>query len=415
MPTRPPNPPAWLAPGTEPSTALKAAGWIAGMVLPADAINWFWSVVSAWLDLAATGYTDLEDAAAAEVGDVFVVFEDDLAFEPGTTAALQSSLSSPKDVAAGSNVVITTSGSGVSLRVRVYDRSLVLLRECTPSTTPTASARVWTDGESILYAHDNYVECFEVSDGSSRWEYDHGGTVHDVCSDGTYAYLVGAAGTGTKHLRAISMVTGSAVWSFDHGATLFAVTTNGARVFVAGNASSHATGAVARSVAATDGRGATSEGGIGVDARQWDTTALTGVISRGLACDEHRLYAARDLGASTARDVYALAAALQIQTVNGPTSDLEAIAVDQDYVYTVGNAQIRCYRKPDFEALVWAQTYISPDGVASDGSRLWVVDNATAELSGHYRGNAPGLWTRIDPSGDRFGAYRQLVIPYRGA
>lgn len=428
MTTRPTDPvPNWADTGTRtvPSTSKRTAGWIFTDPPPFDFVNWFWGVVGDWvlhLSTSSSRFPSLEAAAKAlAIGDTGIVDEWDGASFPGEeliTVALGGVTGASAISVSGRSVCYAFDGTTLELK----ERSDLTTNAAAAAFVPTAATirRTLNDGKFIAIAVGNFVELFDHDlGGAPIWNYDHGAQVNDIAMDGTHVYLVGDAGTGTHHARAILISTGLSAWDYDHQANLEAVATDGRRVFVAGAASGAASGATMRALNATNGNDAANEGGTAADTEDiaWDLVDANGATSRGQLATDGRGLLVVGMSAGTNR--------VQTRSTGDGTSiafgaltggSIPPVDVDQHYVYgmmTVGADQrILAFEKHTL-ALAWvSETADDYTLIATDGGALFAtLDNSPPfQLAKIARGNDTRLWRRVDQADDYL-RMRQQIVP----
>ncbi len=414
-----------------PEPAKQDAGWAFLNPVPHQHVNWFWNLVSQWLQfLSATNrvFNDLGTAIAfvedptnnAGVGDLLTVFEDDSANGPGITQATLGTAAgfSSGYVDASGDVVAIADGS---VDPRLFKRDLSTLIATLARTNSGVNNVIRTDGNTTVVGYDVFVEAFNIA-GVSLWVFDLGTVVaKDLCMSDGDVYVVHeittAAGdvVADRHLHKLLLANGTIVWDYQHstGGALRSVCTNGRQVFVGGDASTFASLATVRAVGANSGSDAAGEGGNGVnvDGFAWDS-AQAPIGDRVMDSDGLLLY----IGGS---DIVSQ----QLVAVGQAEGDLAwayvhpdatqkalHVSVDQTYVYATygdnsGAPNVGFMRAHDKRTGVPSWQFGAPSGggvaagvcTVSDGQAVWylggVDDNNLRRLT---RWNVPTQFRVID-------------------
>lgn len=161
------------------------------------------------------------------------------------------------------------------------------------------------DGNVLVWVKGQWVECYEWDEvggtWDQRWDYDHGGTVNDVCICDGRVYIVGAA-VLTNSARALNMTSGAVIWSFDHGAELKSVCAANGVVVIGGDTSTLASAVELRALDAATGRDVSGHGANGADTtgKAWNVTLGAAVGYWCLAANSHGIF----LNAPGTPDIY---------------------------------------------------------------------------------------------------------------
>lgn len=411
-----------------PSDTKRLAGWAPFEPPPASFVNYFWNLIQRWFEhLNGAGtqtdlsqaISDLTDGGAA-IERTFILDEKDTDQRFGTTNVSITTTNNPAVVAVTGKSVLYSEGNAADPGESI-SRDLV-----TPIATYTKTGgltmvarRIISDGVVVAMCYNTFVELFDHDTGATIWLYDHAAAVNDIAMDGTHIYLVGAAGTGTHHARALVIASGgpTVTWSYDHGAELFSVATNGRQVFVAGAASIHASLATMRSLEATTGNDLLNEGGTAADTTlsAWDIIQPVPVDGPAkLATDGRSVWVGLPAGAAVDVERRWASAGGAVAETAVLTATVTSLTVDQKYLMVSAGIAVFAVEKQSLATFwLWKQTNsLAVSGVATDGGAVFAVsaDAAGVALARIWRGNTPGLWRRVD-IGDDYLPYRQLAIP----
>ncbi len=425
MPTLPSTLPRYASGATgdaifEPPDQKKTDGWVFNEPVGHDVWNWILKYTYQWIlffSETVGSYTDLQTAVEARAeGDTFLLDEHDADKVPGSTKTTTVIGAAVVSVAAtGKSVLFATATAGYA-RGR---NTTTAVATYTPSNAGTVS-RIFTNGEIVVLKYGNYIEAYTHDTGASLWSYNHGAAVHDVAIDSTQAYLCGEEGTGSFHVRAISILTGAAAWGYRHSAgvghSVRSICTTGQQVIFSGSASSYLSGASLRSITASAGHDFDAEGTGVADTTTylaWNVVQPTITGGSGmLQTDGIALYAA-----------YYSAAAKQVEIrslVNGVVvADLDlvsrgvvtnGIVVDHDGLFIVsdaGSAPTVVIERLDKRTLarVWRRVQ-TVERVVTDGAALFGF--SSTNLYRNYRGNRARIWRRASPD-DYAAPYRRLA------
>jgi hypothetical protein len=293
---------------SQPLPAILSGGWLAGLKPPHEWVNWWWNLVGKWIawfdgggvgtpyNDPATAYADLADGEFCRVLDATAPSAGGTSY--GTTTIGSDVLDMDGD---GVYYYVLTGTTG-RRRTRLSPHTVSGVYT---KTNAGASNSIASDGKVVVMSYGNYVEAFEPT-GASRWVYNHGAGVKDVCIYAGKVYAVGLADGAGHELVCIDQVAGTKTWGYQHNGVLQAVCAGSARVFIAGAASAHASGATLRAVNASDGKDAINEGGRGIDTngRSWDKVQATAQTSpHTLATDGQHLYCGYPSAAAKELDV----------------------------------------------------------------------------------------------------------------
>lgn len=416
----------------EPSASKQAEGWEFNEPVPYGWLNWFWNLVTSWLRHLASSssrFEALENAINASVslaaGDTFILHEDDSDDVPGTL--VDSNLFS--SAALGVVVGLDCTGAsyvGIDLAGGAsVTRDGTLIADYTPTNAGTPIS-VASDGDIVVIAYGQYVECYDHDTGASQWVYDHGASVHDVAISPTQVYMVGEESTSVA-ARAIDRAAGTSDWDYDHGNDLYSVAYAGRVILVGGLASSHGSSATFRTIEAANGKDAADEGGNGTS----DYAGVLGVYDGTIGSftgpkqivTDGRLFAVRS-DATTADktiEVYGLLGAGGAIS-NTVANEIVQLAMDQDLIYAAtddlaNTGEITAFAKHTMKP-VWVyreptSTEKGMGAVASDGASVLAADASAIGLTDTVRlrrGNKPAVWAITDPTTSTH-AMRQLAIP----
>lgn len=428
MSVRPTDPvPNWADSGTRttPSTPERDSGFAVLDIPPFDWVNWFWGVIADWVSHLATSaskFASLHDAVTAlAIGDTGIIDEHDGASFPGASLITVALANTATGIDVSGRSVSYIDGAPGTLKL--VERSDLTTDVNAAAFTVTAGVlrRTLTDGKYVAVITGNRVELFDHdAGGAALWSYDHGAAVNDIAMDGTNVYLVGAAGTGTHHARAIVIATGLSAWDYDHGGVLQAVATDGRRVFIAGAASAFGSGATMRALNASNGFDAANEGGTGLDTAgiAWDLVDANGPSTFAQLAVDGRGLLVVGMSAGTNRiQLRAVANAASLGFLDLTGANVPRVAVDQRFVYAIDLVAYVNARVIAWEKRTGARAWISGDDqdfnqVASDGAALFasLASTATFELAKLARGNRARVWRRVDVADDYLPA-RQLIVP----
>lgn len=416
-----------------PLSSRVLRGWTPGVPPPAGEVNFVYKHITGWIEnltLHAGYFSTVEEAldglAVDGVGWIDEYDRDDRPLS--VNVGIDNGGANNALDFAGKYVVVGTAANAVERRLRsdlTLDGSYTL-------SSPSTITRIKSDGEIVLVAHGSRVAAFPVEGASpvaETWSYDHGGNVYDVYIGRTYVYLVGAAGTGTHHVRALNRSSGAVVWSYDHGAPVWGVEGDGYRLFIAGEYSSHSSGASLRCLYAATGADALNEGGTSADTTKTAYDVVTAAefsLPGCLAADGRALYCAFN-----GTDPYQIEkrSAVDGRLVQGIALDgpVASIVCDDEYVFAnvshtlSGYAEILKLRKEDLAGgdrglNVVASVYERILDVATDGYAVAVAlpDDGGDTLARLYRGNStPRQVRRVDPSATTNLPYRRPFLPLR--
>jgi hypothetical protein len=236
---------------------------------------------------------DLIVAAAApeNVNQTFVLNGQILgAPSASITPAISGSVAVQDICCTGRFIVWSSTGTGPF--VNALDGTAV---QTLASSHGSGATRIASDGNVIVWVIGQWVECYEWSEEDQswdqRWDYDHGGTVNDVCICDNRVYIVGAA-VATNAARALNMTDGTVIWSFNHGAELKSVCAGNGAVIIAGNTSALASAVEMRALDAATGRDVSGHGTNGTDTtgKAWNLAVAAGVGYWCLASNSHGIY-----------------------------------------------------------------------------------------------------------------------------
>lgn len=408
--------PADLNQVKEPSAGLKKEGWSKNSIPPRNITNWLHQQAYFMLKNLQAGalvYASPElfadPTAGADAGDVGIVTGLDPSSSPmAEVAALDPHAGAALISVDGDARRIVCAWNTATPSVDVRFRSGGLDATLTLTNVPTAILRAVTNGSKICVAYDNYVETFNAtSPYASVGVYNHGAGVADIALDHTQVYLVGAAGTGGNHARAVTLADGTtATWSFIHGASLNAVCTDGVRCYVGGNLGT--TNMYVRAIHRTSGAEIWADGTVVVSAGQ--TMATDGeqlMVKGGTQLITYQTWIDNPL---------------TTQAVGGTTG---AIAMSPRYfMMRFGNLvayQDRKLQNPPLDATATITNLAAaidhgaaPATVYCDGGYVYTGGalSSSATLRIHQ---LPQLrdrqWRRVDPDADAFMPLRQLAFP----
>lgn len=404
--------------------AKRLIGWLFREPPAHDLQNWLFQKL-AELTGSAGKYDTLEAAYQdLDVGDTAIVDEDNDAVEPGD----RKTSTTPGTVAAGAFDFASVHSTAARVLVARYgdtDDNYSIPRDLSWSgdiiqyakTNAGAAYRIIGDDEIVLLAYGNYLEAFEP-DGTSRWVYDHGAAVRDVCCDGDSVYMVGSAGTeaGNPEIVAVDRTNGIALWNYTHGATLHSVATDGVQVYAAGIQS----GLVRLLYLDTLGN-------VNV------ATAMASNNSENLCLDvdDEAVYVVQ--GNTLERRSKHANAGITLASLNfgglaGSLSTVpQSVSVDHRYVVVacnnVANEARRVYMlEKRTLSIVWYYDYVASGTYSvfyqavTDGQSVFVAGgSAGAVPPGHtvwrlYRGNRPTMFRKVQSSDDYL-MMRQNMIP----
>lgn len=163
------------------------------------------------------------------------------------------------------------------------------------SSHGAGATRIASDGDVLVWVIGNWVECYEWDETGQtwdqRWDYNHGGTVNDVCICDGRVYIVGFA-VANNAARALDKTDGAVLWSFNHGAELKSVCAANGIVVIGGNTSTLASTVEMRALDAATGRDATGDGVNGADTtgKAWNITLGAAVGNWCLAANSHGIF-----------------------------------------------------------------------------------------------------------------------------
>ena len=431
MTTRPTDTPEWATTGTvtEPAAAKQAAGWLFQDRPPFDWVNWAWSRFSLWASHVASTSSKVSVEGAFAVpataplafGDSFIADENDLDAGAGEVAVADIvtpviGATSRTVAAIGREVLYCNGTTGVTT---AHPRTGgAVIRTYTPATA----------GVSVMVADDDVVvvwritggggelECFDRATGASLFTFAHGAALLGVALGIDRVYLCGANPGAGEYVRALSISgAGAVVWDFDHGAQVEALAVYGSYVYLHGAASIHATTATMRAIQASNGFGATAEGGLGASTLPgvWDqVTAGTPGTRFGLATDGRILATINGNDLVTRGCANGVAAVTLTGALPGSG---KGVLLDDEFVYGFDSTfDLMAYSRMDNLAAAWR--YVPPSGVfsglSSDGGAVFVANStASPEATPRLRrGNRPRLWWRVDPATYAGSPYRRGVI-----
>lgn len=432
--------PIWATAGsaeiTEPATSQKTNGWRQEDRPPHQYVNWFWNLVYQWvvnLSQGAARFETLEDACEyLSIGETGFVDEAEYGDRPGSDHSTFQIANAPRGLTTVDGIrvyYLTDPGATGFGDLTSRDRDLAAGAP-TVTTYVRTNAGTWrraaTNGADLVAAYGQYLECWTPGAGASRWVYDHGATIRDVCVDGDYAYLVGDAGTGGFHLRRVRLSDGVVSWSYDHGAALYSVATNGRQVFVWGDTSGSASASTLRAVNADSGADFNGEGGIGTDAaaQSWNDNVvaanahITGEAR--LATDGDLLFLGFEVGDLHQIEARGAADGEVIATL-AFGYDVISLACDHEYLYALvedsaTDAYVYALKKETL-ALAWRRRFnggiADTCHVSSDGFGVFLVNTNTTpfELTRLHRLNRPTMVRR--QGSQRHAPFPLLALPIR--
>lgn len=410
-----------LSDGYEPLDK-PAAGWF----------NWLFYWVCQWVAYLQNTYptfTTIESAyAALAAGERGIVFENDRAesLATGSVGTGGTALAVVTALATSGTHVYYAHGAANPVRVTRATLGTVVTTY-TRTNAGSVLRLLFVKDDSVEYivaAYGQYVEAWNAETGTSLWVYDHGATVRDLAYQDNRLCLVGDAGTGTKHARALVISSGAVSWSYNHGANLLSVAAVSSAFVVAGVATGSASLANMRALAYSTGNDAANEGGTAADTTgvAWDVVQTNVPTSRTLAGDRTGLWwldaagkilYAVDVTTGATLGSYALSAAL---TPYELSIDQELALIGADAGGGVGYALVVDKRsmQPRFRYRVSTGAV---QRVISDGAALFLGQLAVSSGGGLrriYRGNRPTVFFRpVMGSGnaDRFALNAGRIVP----
>lgn len=412
---------------SQPLPAILSTGWPFGLKPPHEWVNWLQRLTGQWLAWLgggglgnpyqdpATAYADMADGDFARVWD---------ATAPSSGGTSYGSITIGADLidcdGDGVYVYMLTSTTG-RRRTRLSPHTVSGVYTPTNAGTRVAIAG---NGRIVVIAYGNYVEAFEPT-GASRWVYNHGALVADVCLYHDKVYAVGSADGSGHELVCIDQTAGTKTWGYDHGNTLVAVCAAAKRVFIAGAISIHATGATLRAVVAADGKDAANEGGNGADGNglAWDQVQTSAQTARHtLATDGQHLYCGYPSSAAAELDVRGVGDGEVVfdrvlsYSVSSVCVDPVGVLVTTNnvsdgYLWSLDRQTLSTQWKT---AVASAIPYLA---AWSDGYDVFVATatgTAASELRWMARGNgAPTIWHRPDWTvTDHDSPWRGLINPF---
>ena len=325
------------------------------------------------------------------------------------------------DVSGVSVVLATWDGS--TARCKAYSRDISAEDvQATYTLDPNDAVpyRVATDGVYVVVIVGTTVMCFDHDDGGDAlWSYDHGGDLHDVCIGLGQVYVVGAAGTGGHHVRAIELSSGTVDASYTHGGEPFSCCTDGHRLYVGGDAGT-SSATLRCLVAAT-----LTDAGTDTTGTAWNSTSAEPCTIVGqLATDGERLFQA--VGIMRLVDVFdAFGSVVQSYDLPSGIHSADYVAVDRDYVYvSCSSSGTSAVNIPHVVALdtetlapIWrwnlGRANSDANVPASDGAAVYVpigrVDVGQEAAVQLVRLNHPRPARRVDPL-STYGGQRQRVV-----
>ena len=413
-------------PVTEPPAQFKANGFAVGAPLPAEHIN--------WLAQQIPGISGSPGAAVDDIaeGGVVIVNAVDSNFLPGSKKqAINTGATVTSIDADGKFVVYCETGLTSHPQLVSRDDLGSIIRQFTRTTTGASVSRVYTDGTYVISTDlAGKVECWLLASGVSQWEYSHGAAVNDLACNGTYAFIVGASGTGTKDVRALTITGGAATWSYFHNATVKNAAYGAGRLFISSDAASgHGSAATIRCLRADNGFDAANEGGTGADPNMaWDAVQATVQgYTRLLACDGQRLALGYDVAGATELETRSLTDGIVLNTRTLPRFPRQVV-IDQRNIYiytddfagaTYGYIYVVDKKDLSYSARGWFQN-ASPDPIqciATDGFAIYCGVNdqgGGVTLARLYRGNYTPMLCMRATRAENYQPYRLQLIPPEG-
>lgn len=401
-----------------PTSTARDSGWKARIRPPHEWVNWFWNLCYEWvlwLSEVPPRYTSMS-AAIDDIAEeqLVLIDEGNSIYYPGASlddAAAGTIGQRAYDLCSTGKYLVYIAPAGMPT---VVDREDIdtAVSTLAGGTIAAGGLRVFTEGTHVYYISGNKIACWTISTGAFVWEYDHGAAINDGCVYNGRVFIVGAAGTGTKHLRALLYDTGAVSWSYNHNGELRAVAAAQGRVFVGGAASGHASGAHMRSVVDSSGADLANEGGNGVDAsgRSWDIVRAVAPDYLTFTTDGRSLFAVWPVG-----QPYQLEA---IDLWNGSvsrgrvlTAGLSQPTCDVDYVLAVDAAGISVFDRRSLDVVTRVidtdATSVDSDGGAIFYGRLLPGNGSL--LGKAQRLNRPTLYRKTALASGKYARVRALV------
>lgn len=421
---RPTQVPRWAVsppdPGNveTPPLAAQRIGWGFRDKMPFQWVNWAWNQLSQWANHVSTTvstFQALQDAVGAPAAAPIEVKQTCLIDEGDTgqaTAIVQEitigSLVGDHDVraVAATATAVFVAGNVSGAKAGLDPMWLKRLnRDGTESDVSystsaklTGAARLWADGDIVVFASYDLIECWDYATGALLWSkpITASSLVRDVTADTLHVYF-----TESNHVRAYLRRTGASAWSHDHGEPVFALACNHKAVFMLGK--SGGSDDSLKALDPTDGSLIWSE--------DPDSVSQAGA---GLACDGPILYITRQATPGPT-DTYKIEART---TFNGTqvwerdTDPVRSLTVDHEHLWdSAGPWQLRAKRGGrvvTFNGYTDGNGDVFAQSVATDGSALWV--GVMANTNGAHvlrvsRGSTIQHWRRVEPGNPDHAGY----------
>lgn len=451
MAARPSERPEWATDAdatiSVPPNPWKFLGWIVDGIKPPNAwVNWWWNLVSEWIDHLAdsiASYTDLAVAACdteVDLNGIVVVFEDEGTVGAGIEDLDVVAITSDPEGGIDCNGKLVVYATGNADLVGM-DRDLTGANGTGNlidfvRTNAGIVRDVRCEENMVVAAYGDFAEAWNATTGASLWVFDSGGVpVRGIAigADGVYVCHTittgGGDATTDRHIHKLNKTTGAVIWSFQHSATalsrVFKIATNSRQLFLVGDVSSFDATTGFRSINASDGTDFAGDGNNGIDTEflSWNRAFS---LLKWVDCAHGLVYVS-----------FSSAATEQVIAVgqgNGETSwtyahadatvSAECLAVDQDYVLAAfsdgaGPSKGRLEAlDPMTGSVIWA--WGEPDGggspfmfsashrIASDGQKIFAVAEDITKVWRVTRGNVPVELRRSDA--DEFDTMRNWIL-----